>query len=262
MSKSQSAEPFNYYFQIIVNLALSDLKVRYKQTYLRFLWAIVQPWANLFVFAIVFAHIIKVPSEGAPYLLFSYCALLPWNFFANCFSSATTCMQKNFNLITRVNFPKITIPLSSIVASLFDFFISFAMLVILMAYYKIGFNITMLLCAPIFFLQLLFTVGVVLIVVTLTMYVRDFEQAASFVIRLGMFISPVGYSLQMIPERVVKFYLLNPMAGLLDSYRKVLIHQTLPNFEYLGISFFISLITLIFGFWFFKKNEREFVDII
>jgi lipopolysaccharide transport system permease protein len=175
--------------------------------------------------------------------------------------SATTCMQKNVNLITRVNFPKITIPLSAIVASLADFLISFAMLIILMCYYKVDFNITMLLCVPIFFIQLIFTIGVVLIIVTLTMYIKDFEQAASFVIRLGMLISPVGYSLQMIPERVIKLYLLNPMAGLLDSYRKVLLHQSLPNLEYLGIGFFVSLIVLFFGFWFFKKGEPAFVDI-
>lgn len=262
MTELKVNRKFNYYAQIIANLALGDLKIRYKQTYLRFLWAFLQPWANLLIFAIVFAQIIKVPSEGAPYLLFSYCALLPWNFFASCFLSATTCMQKNYNLITRVNFPKITIPISAIVASLFDFLISFVMLIILMLYYKVGFNWIMLLALPIFLIQLVFTLGVVLIVVTLTMYVKDFEQAASFVMRLGMLISPVGYSLQMIPERFLKFYLLNPFAGLLDSYRKVLLHKTLPNLEYLGLSFIIALVILVLGWCFFKKGEPEFVDIL
>ena len=262
MEESQFKKSFNHYACIIANLALGDLKLRYKQTYLRFIWAFLQPPANLLIFAIVFARILKVPSEGAPYLLFSYCGLLPWNFFATCFLSATTCMQKNYNLITRVNFPKITIPLSAIVASLFDFLISFVMLIILMCYYHVGFNITMLLCVPIFFIQLLFTIGVVLTVATLTIYIKDFEQAASFVIRLGMLISPVGYSLQMIPERVIKLYLLNPMAGILDSYRKVLIHHALPDLEYLGICLFVSLIILIFGFLFFKKGEPVFVDML
>jgi len=262
MEESQLRKSFNYYALIIANLALGDLKIRYKQTCLRFAWALLQPLTNLLIFAIVFSRIIKVSSEGTPYLLFSYCALLPWNFFATCFLSATTCMQKNVNLITRVNFPKITIPLSAIVASLLDFLISFAILIILMCYYKVGLNITMLFLVPIFLIQLIFTVGVVLIMVTLTMYIKDFEQAASFIIRLGMLISPVGYSLQMIPGKFINFYLLNPMASLLDSYRKVLLHQALPNFEYLSIGFFVSLVILIFGFWFFKKGEPAFVDML
>ncbi len=248
---------------LILILALTNLKQRYKQRYLRFAWAVIHPLFMMAVFTIVFSRVAKLPSEGVPYPLFSFTALVPWTFFASSLSFCVYCLNAQFNLITRINFPKITIPLGSILATSFDFLIAICLLIVMFFLYRFTIDPKAILIIPIIIIQLIFTIGVGLILSIANVYLRDIQNALPLIMQAWMLASPVGYSLNMVVNDKLRFfYLLNPMAGILDSYRRVLLHNQLPSLYYLGMAFVVALITFIFGYWFFKRNEAHMADII
>lgn len=249
------------WWNLIAALALKEIKERYKQRYLRFGWAVISPVFTMIVFTLIFSRVAKLPSEGVPYPVFNFTALVPWSFFAACLTFSCNSLITNYNLITRLKFPRITIPISSILASFLDFAIASALLVILLTIYHINVGINIIYLIPVFLVQLLFTLGLAFILSICNAYLRDVQSSLSIIIQVWMLASPVGYSLNMVKS--FRFlYLLNPMAGILDSYRKILIHNLAPNFSYLSISFFISLIIFVFGYRLFKKLERNLADII
>ena len=250
------------WWDLIAALGLKELKQRYKQRYLRAAWAVIGPIFSMIVFTVIFSRVAKLPSEGVPYPVFNFTALVPWSFFAACLGFSCRSLVMNYNLITRLKFPRITIPISSILASSLDFAVAVVLLAILFIIYHISVGINIIYLIPILLIQLLFTLGMAFILSISNAYLRDIQSALGIVIQGWMLISPVGYSLNMVGEKYRFFYLLNPMAGILDSYRKVLIHNVAPNFSYLAISFFVSLIVFILGYWFFKRLERNLADII
>lgn len=250
------------WWNLIAVLAINEIKRRYKQKYLRAAWVIIHPIFTMILFTAVFSRVAKLPSEGVPYPVFNFTALVPWSFFATCLISSCNSLLANYNLITRLRFPRITLPVASILAGLLDFAIALALLAILFAIYHIGVGIYVIYLIPIILIQLLFTFGMAFILSISHAYLRDIRNALTIFLQTWMLASPVGYSLNMVGEKFRFFYLLNPMAGILDSYRKILIHNTAPNLSYLAISFFISLIVFIFGYWLFKKLERDLADII
>jgi ABC-type polysaccharide/polyol phosphate export permease len=250
------------WFDLIVVLTITNLKRRYKQRYLRAAWAVIHPLFTMLVFTVVFSRLAKLPSEGIPYSLFNFTALVPWTFFAGAVNGCTTCLNSNYNLITRINFPRIAIPLASIAAVLVDFLIASFILVIMFFIYRQPINITFLYVIPILIIQLLFTMGVCFIVSLGNVYLRDIQSAMPLVIQGWMLVSPVGYSLAIVGEKYKFFYMLNPMAGILDSYRRVLLHGQPPSYYYLGTACLVSIIVFLFGYWFFKKCEKNITDII
>jgi len=249
-------------WDLIAALALKEIKQRYKQRYLKLAWAIINPVFTLIVFTVIFSRVAKLPSEGVPYPVFNFTALVPWSFFAACLGYCCNSLVANNNLITRLKFPRITIPIASILAASVDFAIASILLAVLFLIYHISVGINIIYLVPILFIQLLFTLGAAFILSSANAYLRDTRSALQLIIQVWMLASPVAYSLNMVGEKFRFFYLLNPMAGILDSYRRVLIHNTAPNFSYLAISFFISLLVFIFGYWFFKKLEPNLADII
>ncbi len=247
---------------LVLVLAFLNIKKRYKQRYLRVAWAVINPLFTMFIFTIVFSRVAKLPSEGFPYPIFNFTALIPWIFFSSSLGFCVCSLNAQSSLITRISFPKITIPLGSILATAFDFLIGLCLLASMFLIYKIYFGASFIFIIPILIVQLLFTVGVGLIISITNVYLRDIQSAMPLIIQAWMLLSPVGYSLNMVGEKYKFFYLLNPMAGILDSYRRVLLHQQPPNFYYLGIAFIVSLVVFVFGYWFFKKSESTIADII
>jgi len=248
--------------ELLLQLTLRQIKARYKQTIFGILWAIIRPLFLMIIFTIIFSKMVKVPSDGIPYPIFSYCALLPWQFFASSFSSATVSLSSNSNLVQQIYFPREIFPISSVIASFFDFLIASSFFIVLLIFYKVNISFLALYAILLLMIQVLFIVGISLIGSALNVFYRDVGHALAFIIQLWMYATPIIYPLSLVPEKLMPFYLLNPMAGIIDGYRKVIIQGLMPNWTSIGISALVTLILLFFSYWYFKRVEMRFADII
>jgi len=243
-------------------LTKRDIKVRYKQTVLGGLWAIIQPVFTMVIFTIFFGQLAKVPSDGIPYSIFVYAGLLPWTYFANALSASGNSLVGSANLITKVYFPRLIVPVSASLAGLLDFFIAMLVLGVLMIYYKFLPGVGILLFPFLVGLTFLCTVGVGLWLSALNVQYRDIRYAIPFLIQSGMFISPVIYPVSIINEKYQWLLALNPMGGLIKAYRASLLGHLPIDWFLLGISTAIILVIFITGLYYFRRMERYFADII
>lgn len=252
------------YRELFFILSWRDISVRYKQTIIGVLWAILRPLLTMLVFTIIFGKIAKLPSEGqAPYALMVYAAMLPWQFFAGAVQESSNSMVGNASLISKVYFPRLIIPTSSIITSLVDFFLSFAILLVLMAYYRFPPTWNMLLLPGFLLIAFLTAMGIGLYITSLNVKFRDFRYVIPFIIQFGLYISPVGFSSSVIPEQYRFWYSLNPMVGVIDGFRWAILggqsHLYWPGFL---LSVGIMLFFLWLGLSTFRKMERTFADMI
>lgn len=251
------------YRELLVSWALRDIKVRYKQTILGIGWAILQPFVLMVVFTIVFSKFARVPSEGdIPYPIFSYCALLPWTFFSNSLSFATQSIVNNSNLVRKIYFPREIFPLAAIAACLVDFGVASTIFVGMMAYYHIPVSSTIALLPLILLLQIMFTVAVALVTSAVTVFYRDIRFVVPLGVRIWMYLTPVIYPISMVPERYRTLVMLNPMAGIIDGYRKIILMGQLPDFSSLAYTAAISLVLFFASYAWFKRAEMVFADVI
>ncbi len=249
------------YRELLWVLTLRDIKVRYKQTVLGIVWAVIQPVMLMVVFSIFFGSLAKMPSDGYPYPIFVYAALLPWIFFANAISSSASSVVGSANLISKVYFPRLIIPLASIGAGLIDFAIATLVLLLLMIFYGVGWSVN-LLAAPVLVVAVLFTaLGIGTFLSALNVAYRDFRYVIPFLIQLWMFATPVVYPASLVPEKWQWILYLNPMAGLIEGFRSAFLGRPF-DFEALGISFTVAVIVFLIGVAYFEKVERRFADII
>lgn len=252
-----------HYRELIYFLTWRDLKVRYKQSVLGVLWALLKPFMNMVVFTIFFGQLAKVPSDGIPYPIFSYTGLLPWGFFAAALEVSARSMLQSGGMVSKIYFPRIIVPLSSVFANLVDFLIAFTILIGMMIYYQITPTINTL-WLPVFILLAMITaIGVGLWFSALLVMYRDVNYLLPFITEIWKFISPVVYSATMIPEKWQWLYSINPMAGVVSGFRWALLGQpetiSVPS---LAISAGISLLIFISGLYFFRRMERIFADMI
>ncbi len=249
------------YRELLYNFILRDLKVRYKQTILGASWAIIQPLFMMIIFTLFFGKFAKIPSEGIPYPLFSYAALLPWTLFAEGITRSTNSMIQNSGIMTKVYFPRMILPLSGIISPLVDFAVAFGVLVVLMIYY--GFAPTMnILWLPAFILLALMTsLGIGLWLSALNVQYRDFQYVIPFLIQIWLFASPVVYPASLLPESYQLIYGLNPMAGVIEGFRWALLGMNPPSSMIL-ISTLIVIILDISGAFYFKRTEKIFADVV
>ncbi|MBF0231374.1 MAG: ABC transporter permease [Desulfamplus sp.] len=252
------------YRELFIILAWRDISVRYKQTIIGILWAVLRPFLTMVVFTIIFGRVAKLPSDGnAPYPLLVFAAMLPWSLFSNSLSEASNSLIGNANLISKVYFPRLIVPVSTMVTALIDFFISFAILIIMMIYYQFipSFNILLL---PIFIIMaLLASLGPGLWITSLNVKYRDFRYIIPFIIQFGLYISPVGFSSNVIPEQWRLIYNLNPMAGVIDGFRWCILGVGSPIYiEGFLLSIVIIILFLYIGITTFRKMEKTFADII
>lgn len=250
------------YREVLLNIVIREIKVKYRQSILGCLWAILQPLATMAMFTVIFAYFIKIPSDGIPYPIFSFAALLPWTFFATSLSFAIPSIVSNMSLVTKIYLPREIFPIASVLAAFIDFSIASIIFTAMLVFYKIPLTLNVLYILPILVLQILFILGISLIASAINVYYRDVRYVIPLVIQLWMYISPVIYPVSLVPSHLKYLYMLNPMASLIDSYRRVLILGVKPDFFYLGIASIVIIALLIFSYRFFKKVEMSFADVI
>jgi lipopolysaccharide transport system permease protein len=251
------------YRELFYFLAWRDILVRYKQTAIGIAWALIRPFVTMVVFSIVFGNFAKLPSEGVPYPILVFSAMLPWQFFSNALSECSNSLITNSNLISKVYFPRLIVPVSSIVVSFVDFMVSGIILLGLMAYYAYvpSWRILML---PVFIaIAFAASIGAGLFFASLNVKYRDFRFIVPFVVQVGFYISPVGYSSSLVPEKYRFLYSLNPMVGVIDGFRWSILGGAsklyLPGF---ALSLGLVLLMLVIGIVYFRKMERTFADVI
>lgn len=250
------------YRELLLNLARRDLKIRYKQSILGVAWAIVQPFALMVVFSVIFSLFVKVRTAGIPYPIFSYVALVPWTFFANSLSFGVGSLQANSSLVTKIYFPREILPLASMLACLVDFLVASTIFVGMLLYYHIGVTAQIVWLPLIVALQMAFTAGVVLIGAAANVFYRDIRLLLPFLMQLWMYVTPVIYPLTLIPARFRTLFSLNPMTGIIDAYRRVIVEGRPPDPRLLLVTAIVSLLLLGAGYRFFKSVEMQFADVI
>lgn len=251
------------YRELFYFLAWRDILVRYKQTAIGIVWALLRPFLTMVVFTVVFGKLGKFPSDGAPYAVMVFAAMLPWQFFANSLSEASNSLIGNANLISKVYFPRLIVPSSAVITSFVDFIISGAILVVLMAWYRFvpSWRIFSL---PLFIaIAFAAAIGIGLWLTALNVKYRDFRYIVPFIVQFGLYISPVGFSSSVVPEQWRLLYSLNPMVGVIDGFRwAILGGGATINWSSFMLSNGLVLIFLVSGVWYFRKVEKTFADMI
>jgi lipopolysaccharide transport system permease protein len=251
------------YRELFYILAWRDISVRYKQTAIGVLWAVLRPFLGIVIFTVVFGRIAKMPSQGIPYPILVAAAMLPWQFFSNALSEASQSLVVNTNLITKVYFPRLIIPAGVVITSLLDLLISTALLGFLMVWFRFMPD-WRLLTLPLFtLLAFLAAFGPGLYLTALNVKYRDFRYVIPFIVQFGLFVSPVGFSSDVIPENWRLLYSLNPMVGVIDGFRWAICRGALPIYlPGFALSMLVIILFLILGIWYFRKTEKTFADVI
>jgi len=251
------------YRELFYFIAWRDILVRYKQTVIGIAWSVIRPFLTMIVFTLVFGKLAKLPSEGVPYPILVFAAMLPWQFFSNSLSEASNSLIANASMLTKVYFPRIVVPASSVIVSVVDFLISFVILGLLMAWY--GFVPGWRMFSLPLFLLLAFAAsfGFSLWLAALNVRYRDFQYVIPFIVQFGLYVSPVGFTSSIVPEKWRLLYSLNPMVGVIDGFRwAILGGGTRIYWPGFLMSTTLTAVILISGFRYFRKTERVLADII
>lgn len=250
------------YRELLYFLTKRDIKVRYKQTVLGGLWAIIQPFFTMVVFTLFFGRLAKVPSDGIPYPIFVYAGLLPWTYFSNALAASGNSLVGNANLITKVYFPRIIVPASAAMAGLVDFFVALSVLCVMMVYYNFIPSIGLLLFPFLLGLTFLCAVGAGLWLSALNVQYRDIRYVIPFLIQIWMFVSPVIYPISMVDKKYHWLLALNPMGGVIKAFRASLLGHMPIDWNLLGISSVIIFSMFFSGMYYFRRMERTFADVV
>jgi lipopolysaccharide transport system permease protein len=251
------------YRELFYFLAWRDILVRYKQTSIGIAWALIRPFLTMVVFTVVFGRLAKLPSQGVPYPILVFCAMLPWQFFANSLSECSTSLITNSNLISKVYFPRLVVPTSAVVVSFIDFMISGIILLALMAWYNFVPSWRILFLPLFISIAFAASMGAGLWFASLNVQYRDFRYIVPFIVQFGLYMSPVGFSSSLVPEQWRFIYSLNPMVGVIDGFRWAILggdtNLYIPGFV---LSLILVFSLFLSGIWYFRKMERKFADVI
>ena len=250
------------YRELLLMWTIRELKIRYKQSFLGIAWAILQPLSLMLVFSFIFVYIIKVQPQGTPYPVFLYCALLPWIFFSSSISTAVPSLVNNINLVTKIYFPREILPITAVSASLIDFLIASIVFAGLLLFYRIPISVTVILTPFVLAVQIVLTLGLVFITSAANVFYRDIRFIIPLSLQLLMYATPVIYPISYVPERFLWLYMINPMAGIIESYRAIILEGAWPEWNYLASACGISLLVFICGYIYFKHVEWQFADLI
>jgi homopolymeric O-antigen transport system permease protein len=250
------------HWDLVVSFALRDIKARYKQTALGVAWALLQPLSMMVVFTLVFSVFAKVPSDGVPYPIFAYSALIFWTFFANSISTGTVSMVANSTLIRKIYFPRETLLTSVVLAGCLDLTIACVLFAGMLIYYKIAVTMAILWVLPLVALQIVLGLGITSLTAAAHVNFRDIGHALPLILQLWMFASPVGYPISVIPPWLRPFYMVNPMASIIDGYRRAVLLGQAPDFPALAVSLAVTVGIVLIAVPVFKRAERTFADVI
>lgn len=249
------------YRELLYFLTWRDVKVRYKQTVLGVLWAVLQPLLQLVVFSVIFGRVAKLDSEGYPYPVFLYVGLLPWQFFSAALNRSSLSVVGGANLIQKVYFPRLIVPLASVGSCLVDFAIEFTILIGLMVHYHVAPTAAALMVVPLVALTILVALGMGTLLSALNAAYRDFRYLIPFGLQIWTYLSPVVYSMDKVPQKWRMLYALNPMAGIIDAYRSALLGKPLA-WGPLAVSLSMGAALFLFGLYYFRRLESRFADIV
>jgi len=250
------------YRELLYFFVWRDIKVRYKQTVIGLAWAVLQPFLTMLVFSLFFGKLAKLPTNGLPYPVFYYCALLPWGYFATSLQTATNIMVEQQRLITKIYFPRVVLPLSAVLSGLVDFAAAFGVLIVLMAYYRIVPGRAVLLLPAFLLLAVVTALGFGLWLSALNAIYRDVRYVVPFLIQFWMFASPVAYSTVLVPQRWRWIYGLNPMAGVIEGFRWALTGQGVAPGPLIGASAGAMMLVLLSGLSYFRRTEGRIADVV
>ncbi|MCE7988506.1 MAG: ABC transporter permease [Caldilinea sp. CFX5] len=241
---------------------IRTIRARYKQSLLGGLWAIVQPTVATLIFSIVFTYFVPVDTGGIPYLVFSYAALAPWTFFTTALSDMVESLVINMNLVSKIYFPREILPIAALLARLLDFGIASVLLVALILYFGVAVAPLLLLYLPaVLAVQLALALGLGFMGAALNVFYRDVKHLIALVIQVWLYATPIIYPVQAVPAWVRPYYFLNPMTGIIESYRDILLRQQAPG-TYLLVSLGLAAVILVLGYRFFKRVEFQFADVV
>ena len=250
------------YRELLYFLIWRDLKVRYKQTALGAAWAIIQPFFTMVVFSLFFGKLAKVPSDGVPYPIFSFTALVPWTFFANGLTQSSNSLVGSANLITKVYFPRLTIPIASVLSGIVDFALAFVVLLGMMLYYGIVPTVNVLLLPLFLLLALIASLGVGLWLSALNVEYRDVRYVVPFITQFWLFVTPIAYPSSLLREPWRTIYGLNPMVGVVEGFRWALLGTKTAPGPLIAVSSIAALVILVTGAFYFRRMEKTFADIV
>jgi lipopolysaccharide transport system permease protein len=251
------------YRELLYTLTLRDVKVRYKQTVLGAAWAVIQPVMTMIVFSLFFGKLAQIPSDGIPYPIFAYAALVPWTFFATSLQKSAMSLVSNANMIRRIYFPRLMLPLSAVISSAVDFFIAFAVLLGMMAYYGIAPTVNVIWLPPLTLLAIITVTGAGLWMTAVNAMYRDVIHIAPFVIQLWLFITPIAYPSSLIQDDLLRtIYSLNPMVGVIEGYRWALLGADTQPGAMVIASTVVALLMFFSGLLYFQRVESTLADTI
>jgi len=239
-----------------------NIRARYQQSALGWLWAVFQPAAQVAIFSVIFTLFVPVKTGGTPYVIFSYVALVPWTFFAVSLTDMSNSLVSNMSLVTKIYFPREALPVAAMLARLMDFGVAAGLLVVLMLYYHVPVFLLGYLCLPLILAtQLLLVLGIGLACAAANVFYRDVQSFLTLALQIWFYACPIIYPMSMVPGRIRSYYSLNPMVGIIEAYRDVLLNGRMPG-SYLTEAFVLSLSVFLIGYWFFKRVEFQFADVV
>jgi lipopolysaccharide transport system permease protein len=249
--------------ELLLTLAVREIRVRYKQSILGIAWAVIQPVVMMLVFTIVFSRFARLPSEGLPYPAFSYAALLPWTFFAGAVSAAMGSVAGGASLVKKVYFPREVLPLASILTNAVDFGISAAIFAALLLYYRVDLTVYALLAVPLVVLLVALTAGLALLLAAFNAYYRDVRYALPLAMQVWLYATPVAWSMTMVPpEYRIPCAIVNPMVAIVDGFRAVLLRGQAPDWPLLAAGTVTTVVVLAVAYRYFATVQRNFADIV
>jgi lipopolysaccharide transport system permease protein len=250
------------YRELLYFLTWRDVKVRYKQTALGAAWAIIQPLFMMLVFSLFFGRLAKIPSDGIPYPIFTFCALLPWQLFAHALTESSNSLVANERLITKVYFPRLVVPIAAVLGGLVDFAVAFALLLVMMFYYGIVPTWAIVTLPGFLLLAVMTALGVGLWLSALNVKYRDVRYTINFLIQFWLFATPVAYPSSIVPAKWRALYGLNPMAGVVEGFRWALLGKQEAPGMMLWVSVAVVILILIGGLYYFRRMEQQFADVV
>lgn len=250
------------YRELIYILTWRDIKVRYKQTVLGAAWAIIQPFFTMVIFSLFFGHLAKMPSDSLPYPIFAYAALVPWNFFANGLILSSTSLVTGSNLLKKVYFPRLALPISKVLAGFVDFVLAFAVLLLMMLYYGIVPTANVFWLPFFLFLALITSLGVSLWFSAMHVQFRDVQYAIPFLVQAWLFATPIAYPSSLLSEPWRTIYGINPMVGVVEGFRWALLGTDTAPGPVIFVSFLVAVILLVGGTFYFRRLEKTFADVV
>lgn len=248
------------YRDLLILLIQRDVSIRYKQSAVGIGWAILQPLLTTLIFTVVFGSFAKLPSDGYPYALYVMCAMVPWTFFSRALSGASGSIVGASGMVTKVYFPRLVLPISKTVSGLVDFAVAFVLLIVLLVVYRVMPTIGVLMLPLFILLALATALGIGLWLTALNVKYRDIGLLVPFLTQIWMYVSPIAYSSQIVPQKYLWLYSLNPIYGVVEGFRWALLGKAAPATGPLAISCGVVVLMLASGIWYFRRTEREFAD--